>query len=156
MNRDSQIETLQLQVEISDPEDIQTVQLFTQAGEDTNPPDGSTVMVEEVGEAWKTGVAVNDGIAPTVEPGEKKLYSSADGEIKAYILFVKDGVLELNGNDDFAVRFNALEQAFNEFRSDFNGHTHGGVDTGGGNTQVPNNPSNADISPAKVDSIKVP
>lgn len=148
-NRDGKTNTLQLQVEITDTDDVQTVQLFTESGNDTNPPDGSTVIIVQVGDAWKIGLGVNDGIDPEVDPGEKKLYSSLDGIIKAFIYFMQDGTLQLNGDNDFAVRFNALEAAFNQFKSDYNSHAHGG-------SGPPNSSTNADISSAKVDSVKLP
>jgi len=81
-----------------------------------------------------------------------------------------DTVWEINGNADFAVRFGALETAYNQLKSDFdtfvttyNSHIHITTATVGP-TAVPGvisptvstgSPSTGDISGAKVDNIKV-
>lgn len=46
------------------------------------------------------------------EPGESRMYSiDASGVVKAFIYARKNGVLELNGNEYFGVRFNPLNNA---------------------------------------------
>ena len=67
--------------------------------------------------------------------------------------------------EDFAVRFTALESAFNKLRGDlntfigiYNDHTHV-APSGGGTTDGPSAPgvdSAADVSGAKIEEIKVP
>lgn len=43
------------------------------------------------------------------ESGETRLFSLNDsGILKAYLHLKKDGIIEINGNDDFAVKFNSL------------------------------------------------
>lgn len=59
----------------------------------------------------------------------------------------------LNSGSDFAVQFSALQTAFDELKDAYNGHDH--VETGG-TTNPPLQQSAADISLAKIDSIKVP
>ena len=169
-----------LQVEITDPEDIQTVELISQDGEDTNPPDGSKVVIISVGKAWKIAVAINDGIEPDANqvPGEKKIYSSDGGVIKAFIQLLKTGamiisgtllqilgstkieltapIIEINGSADFAVSFNDLQTAFNALKAEFDAHIHSGVLAGPATTGVPTIPSAADITPAKVTTVKLP
>lgn len=164
-NQDGDNNVLLLQVQMTDPIDVQTVQLITQAGEDYNPPDGSKVIVIPIRKNWKIGIAVDDLIEPSMDEGERKLYSSENGAIKAFINLLVDGVMELNGNADFAVRFNKLEEGFNQFRDDFNTfrqtiyalHTH--PDPVSGNTGTPSLTganTNASIADAKIDEIKVP
>ncbi len=155
-NRDGKTNKLMLQVEITDPDDIQTVELMTQAGEDTNPPNDSKVLILSVGDAYKIGVAVDDGIVPSMEQCEKKLYISDVGTIKAFINLLSDGNIELNGNGESAVRFAALEFAFNNLLSDFNNHVHPGVTAGGTSTLITATPSFADISPAEVTKVRLP
>ncbi len=167
-NRDGQKTVLNLQVEITSPEDIQTVELMQPAGEDTNPPDGSKVIILSAGSAWKIAVAVDDGIEPEMQPGEKKVYSVSEGAIQAFINFLVSGNIEINGNADFAVRYTKLETAFNTLKSEFdtlvqtfNTHTHvyNPGPGSGAPTAVPaalGQPSQADISPAKVDTVKLP
>lgn len=85
-NRDSDGSKRMIQVEVSDPEDIQDAQQVTQAGEDSSPPDGSLVAIIDVSSAFRLVVAADDGITPTVNPGEKEIYSSAAGEKLATLL----------------------------------------------------------------------
>ncbi len=87
--------------------------------------------------------------------GGEKLYSISSGSIQAFINIKNDGIIEINGNSDFAVRFNALQTAFDQLKSDFNAHTHASV-TSLGTPTVPIPQSTADITPAKVDEVKLP
>ena len=160
-NKDSEARVLLLQVEISDPDDVQTVELFRHAGVDYTPPDGSNVLLLELGRAWKAAFATDDGIEPRTEKGEYLVYSSEDGTVKAYAWFKKSGDLELNGDDDNAVRYSKLEQAFNQLKADFEAHIHDTTATIGqgptaGVISPPTAKSTADITQAKIDSIKVP
>ena len=154
-NRDGTKDVLKLQVQISDPDDIQTVEYMSSAGDDTIPPIGSIVTILSAGPAWKIAIASNDNIAPSMSEGERKIYSSSGGVIKAFINFLNTGILELNGNSDFAVRFNALETGFNTLRGDHNTflvHVHGASGTP---PVPPAVPSTASISAAKVDEVKI-
>jgi hypothetical protein len=217
-NRDGANNVLLLQVEVSDPDDVQTIEFYQAASQDLNPATDSLVAFLDAGKAWKIALGADDGIVPEKLPGEHKIYSSESGVIKAFIEFLVTGMarmsglnteilateftklssatldllasglaqlkaaainiiatgeviingaeviindnarigsssMELGGNVDNAVRFSALETAFNQLKSDFDGHTHGGVDTGGGTTS-PAITSSADITGAKIDNIK--
>lgn len=110
-NRDGTNDVLLLQVEMSDPDDIQTVEYYSGAGDDTIPPKGSLVTILSVGPAWKIAIASNDNIAPSMAEGERKIYSSDSGVIKAFINWLAGGNLELNGNGNSAVTFSALNTA---------------------------------------------
>jgi phage gp45-like len=107
-NKDGDTDVLLLQVEISEDDDLQTVELVRQAGEDYNPPEGSTVVILPVTQSDKVGVATDDGIAPEVSPGERELYSSVAGAKMATIKLALDGGVELNGNTDFAVKYSGF------------------------------------------------
>ena len=165
-NRDGVNVRLMLQVQVTDSDDIQTVEYMAFPGEDSNPPDGSKVLIADVGLAYKIAIAADDNVEPSMLEGEKKLYSIDAGAISAFINLLQGGIIELNGNSDFAVRFNALKTAFDELRADFNSfitifntHLHGGVTAGGANTAIPTalgTSSAADMSGAKIDEIKVP
>lgn len=85
-NRDSDGSKRMIQVEVSDPEDIQDAQQVTQAGEDSSPPDGSLVAIIDVSSAFRLVIGADDGITPTVKPGEKEIYSSAAGAKLATLL----------------------------------------------------------------------
>lgn len=95
-NRDSDSPGLVLNVELTDPTDVQSCELFTQAGDDTNPPDGSMCLVVTVSDALKIVVAVVDGLTPEAEKGEREFYSQKDGEKKARIKLTLDGTVVHN------------------------------------------------------------
>jgi len=157
-NRDGDKPVRMLQVEITDPDDLQQVELFRQSGEDYNPPSGSRVIVLNLGRAFRVGVAVDDRIEPSMGEGERKVYSIDSGSVSAFINLLSGGDLELNGNADFAARFNELKAGFDELRSDYNLHTHKYLPGPGVavETVVPSVASTASIDAAKIDEIKVP
>lgn len=157
--------------ELSEPDDQETVELVSPSGDDSPPREGTTVYVINISDTWRVAIAVDDGVEPSVEPGEKKLYSYDDaGAVNAYIHLKNDGSVEVNGNGDFAVRFNQLQIAFDQLKADFdqamtylNTHAH---DETGVQTSFPMypsppfpapgiQPSTADITPAKVDEVEL-
>lgn len=146
-NRDGSNDRLMLQVEITDSDDIQTVELRNTSGEDNNPVNGLQVLILDVGSAFKLAIATDDGITPSMLPGEKKIYSIDAGTISAFINFFLGGIIEINGNADFAVRFNALNTALQTMLTSLNADI---VSAGGsGNTTL-------DLSAAKVNDVKLP
>ena len=157
-NRDGSKKVILLQVEISDPDDVQTVELVDAAGEMSNPPTGSDVVMVSVGSAYKIAVAVGDGIENDLDVGDKQIHATASGAVVSYVKCVNDGQIELNGTGDFGVRFLALEIAFNQLKADHNGHSHAYIPGSGSptSTAAPAAPSTADISPAKIDTVEVP
>lgn len=157
-NRDGSGDRLLLQVEMSNADDVQTVEMLNAPGENSNPPDDSQVLIVDLGRAFKVALAADDGITPDMAEGEKKLYSISSGAIAAFIKLLASGVLELNGNADFAVRYNALETAFNQLKADYDAHTHLYTPGAGTPTQTAAVAvgSTADITGAKVDEVKLP
>jgi hypothetical protein len=152
-NKDGQQNVRILQVQMTDGDDIRTVEMYCQAGEDTAPVVGDKVIIRRLGSGSNLVCeSTKDLIEPDVEAGEKKLYSYVGTTIKAFIKWVKDGILELNGNADFAVRYTALETAFNQLKSDFDTHTQ----TVSGGVAQPPTASTADITPSKVETVKLP
>ena len=149
-NRNGDHDVILLQVEISGPDDVQTVELMTHAGDESSPPDGAQVVLLGAGSAWLIAIAADDLITPGIAEGERRVYSQDAGARKATIYWRTDGQLELNGTGDHAVRFAALETAFNQLKADFN--AHGGHFSG----EIPPVASTADISGAKVNTIEVP
>lgn len=76
-NRDSIDPTLMLQVEMSEEEDLRSVEQFTQPGVDCNPVENSLVIVvNSAGGAWPVAVAVRDGTIPEMDEGDYQIYSS--------------------------------------------------------------------------------
>ena len=160
-NQDGDKDVVLLQVRITDKDDIQMVELMNNPGDDSVPAIGSRVAILQIGSAWKIGVAVSDYITPITQDGEKRIYSQDSGVVKAFITLLKSGIIEINGNTDFAVRFSVLETGFNQLKADFNAfltHLHAGVTTGGGISGPPAPPvvpSTASIAGAKIDEVKV-
>ena len=162
-NRDSGNDRLLLQVKITDADDIHTVEYMSPPGEDSNPPDGAKVLIIDVGRAYKVAIAADDNVSPSMSEGEKKLYSISDGAIAAFISFLSSGIIEINGNSDFAVRYNELETGFNELKTDFNNfvttyntHSHATAPTGPVSPpSASGSSSTADISAAKVEEVKL-
>ena len=149
-NRNGAGDVILLQVEISGPDDVQTVELMTHAGDEASPVDGAQVILVQIGPAWVVALAADDLIPPGINVGERRVYSQDGGARKATIYWRADGQLELNGTGDHAVRFAALETAFNQLKSDFN--SHAGHFPG----EIIPTTSTADISGAKIDTIEVP
>lgn len=162
-NRDAEKKTIILQVELSDFDDVQSVELINAAGQDYNPPNGSQVIVLDLGNAWKVAIASDDGVESEADPGDHEIYSTdAAGETKiAFVKCTRNGALpitKINGDADFAVRFNELKTAFDQLLADHDAHTHNVPITGPAGTTASTPPlvgSTADIDPAKVDDLKL-
>lgn len=171
-NQDAENDTRNIQAQFIEADDVQEVEQMQLAGFESNPPVGTKHLTVNLGGGWKQSFAENDGVAPdaTLEPGESKVYSSDGGTVKAFIILRKDGTIELNGTGDFAVRFNELQTGFDKLKDDvnsqistFDAHIHDTTATVGTGppgvispTTTTGTPSTADISAAKIDTIKVP
>jgi hypothetical protein len=108
-NKDGTKKVLLMQVEITDPDDIQSVELMNHTGEESNPVVNSRSVILKIGDAWKIAVATDDLIEPITDPGEKRLYSTDengsavvaqihlknDGEI-----FISNGVVTITAKPD--------------------------------------------------------
>ena len=159
-NRDGSIAVRLLQVQISNESDIQTVQYMGTAGEDSAPINGDKVQIFRIGSAFQFAVAVEDqNNVASVAEGGKRLFSRdpSTGAVKAFIDWLTNGILHLNGNAYSAVRFQELETAFNQLQSDFDSHTHLYTPGVGTPTQTAITvASTADITPAESDTVKLP
>lgn len=94
-------------------------------GLEINPAEGENLVIQRMRGSSSFMVTVggtNQNIAPSTAKGERRLYSvSEDGsEIKAIAKFKNDGTLELNGATDSAVKYAALETAYNELQTQYN------------------------------------
>ena len=107
------------------------------------------------------------GVEPPDNEGALKLYATdADGNEKGSHLLDNDGTHVINNGEDWAVRYTALETAFNELKGKhnklqaaFDAHTHPGVESGSsstGMTTPSGAESEADITPAKVEEVRLP
>ena len=104
VNRDSDGNVLLLTVEITEGDDLQEIELFRHAGVDYNPPVGSIVVIQILSEAFKVGVAVDDGIEPEADEGEYEIYSSEGGSKKARVKCDADGNAVLNAGSRLVAR----------------------------------------------------
>lgn len=179
-NKGSEKKKLILQLEISDPEDIQSIQLLSSSGEISNPPNGSKVISLPIGtNGYKVGIAVDDNIEPEqLEPGDKIIYSSKDGVIKGRIYLknngdilvtndngsyklLEDGTFEVNGNDKSFVTFDELDTALDNFKTSIETSIKGSVDAGviahthiSNGSGVPTNPGVGSI-PGATPSVNI-
>jgi hypothetical protein len=104
VNKDGDTQSLLLQVEMTEEDDIQTVELFRHAGVDYNPPNDSTPVIIPVTESLQIAVAVDDGITPTTDPGEYEIYSSDGTTKQATIKLDVPGTVKINGGGRQAAR----------------------------------------------------
>jgi len=168
-NRDGTTSRLMLQVEMSSPDDIQTVEYVPIPGQDENPINGTKVFVFTIGSSYKIAIGADDGIVPAMNTGEKRIYSLDDaGAIQAFIKLLKtgeidiegssafikllaSGIIEVNGNSDFAVRFDALNTILQGLVAAINTALAGKLDGSGTPGTI-----TLDLSGAKVDEVKLP
>ena len=137
---DGESKVMVLTVELANPDDPQTVELLQQSGLRGRPNEDDNVIVIPMSETWKLAIGVDDGIEPSLEPGEAEMYSAAEGSKLAHLKCNASGELELNGNEDFAIQFAAMKTAFDQLVSDlnalistYNTHVHPSACTAGGN-----------------------
>ena len=108
-----------------------------------------------------------------LDEGEVCTYSQEKkGGVSATIKHRNDGTLELNGNEDYAVKYNELKTAFNELQTQFNtlvslynAHTHpvpfaqaisAVVIPPSSPTTTLGSPSTGDITASKAPTVKLP
>lgn len=164
-NRNGTKTILLLQVEISGPDDIQSVEYMSHAGDDHIPPEGTIVTILQAGRSWKIAIASSDdnNFTTGLSDGERKIFAPGG----AFIIWRDDGTLEVNGDADTAVAFADLVTALNNFKTSIDtaiagaitGHTHPGVETGTSATGPGAGAAPAvvvDISAAEVPSVKLP
>jgi hypothetical protein len=143
----------------SSPGQMRSTTQFNPAGQDVEPLPGDLALVIPVkGKKRKPVVVgfIDPKVTNFVNRGENRIYSrDLNGNRKANVYCKRDGTLQFNEGQDFAVRFSALATAFNQLKQDHDSHVHGGVTSGPASTST-TIPSTADISPAKVENVKVP
>lgn len=100
--------------------------------------------------------------------GEKRIFSvKTDGTVATYVYCKKDGILELGGNANFAVKYNELKTELDKLKTStnnlinaFNTHVHATAAVGlpSPPTTVPNvipaTSNSSDFSSVKNDKIK--
>lgn len=149
INRDATEARRLMQVQITDDNDVQTAELMNPAGIDTNPVNGCLLTIVAGGRAWKIAIAANDGVTPSVDTGEIRIYCQVGGAIVSNVYCNKDGEVVMNDGTDYAVAFDDLKTAFDAFVADYNSHTNGGFAKDGV-------PYVSTIALAKVPTVRVP
>ena len=157
----------------------ETAQVYASDGLISNPASGTIGLRIHKGSLDIVVGTMNYQIPIPENPGEKLLYSTdAEGVVKCKIFMDAEGNFIFNDGEDFAVRYSELETAFNQLKSDFdtlvsnynttvttfNAHVHVVTtpDTINGTASPTLTPgangstSTADITPAKIEEIKVP
>lgn len=144
-------------------DDVREAAQYTPSGIDSSPIKGMKAIYAQTSRSTEPVIIgyINES---TVEEGEIQIFSlNSDGEQQSYVKCVKDGNVELNGNEDFAIAYNDMKDAFDElkedlntFIDDYNLHTHVAPSGTTGTPSITGTPSSADMNAAKVDTIKLP
>jgi len=154
-NRDGVRDVLLLQVELTDKNDVQTVELMQGAGDQYNPENGSKVLVVSDGPAYKIAIAVDDMTAIALEVGERAIRSVLGGAVKSSVLCKNDGNVVINEGADFAVQFTALKTIIDGLVTALDAHVHTSA-TAGSPSSAPTIPFSVDMTPAKIDKVRLP
>ncbi len=169
-NRDGNATRIILQVNMME-DDVRTVEMVGQAGEDTNPANGCRVVVIDITPSHKLAIAVTDDLAPECDPGEKEIYSTdnpvsakkartlwnsdgdiihdADGGAKLEIL--NSGDVVHNSGTESAVSYTALNNALQLLVTAINAAFATKADAAGANPGI-----TLDISLAESGTVKIP
>jgi hypothetical protein len=148
-NRDGDVDRILLQVEVIPDEDVRTVELFTQAGDDTNPGNGCRVNIVPISNSYHVGIGVSDDLVSECDAGEKEFYST-DSPVtvkKARLKLDKNSNVILNSGTNHATQQEALQIAVNTFLISLNSQLTG-VGAPGGLT--------LNLSSAKVTTVRLP
>ncbi len=145
-----------------------TADVYGFHGFQSRPAKGVRCLRLSIGKLNFVFSAFSSTVEPPANPGEVKVYSTdADGVEQASILLDATGNVIVNAGTNHATQYEALLTAFNQLKADFDGfvttkfnlHTHPGVSTGSGSTAVTplvGAASTADMTPAKVEEVKIP
>lgn len=97
-------------------------------------------------------------IIKQLNTGDIELKTFDGTEEKSFIKLSKDGIVKVNGDADFAVRFTELETEFNKLRDAWDDFANAYVAGGPGTQGLPAiaSASGADISGAKVEEVTLP
>lgn len=162
-NRDGEKNVLLLQVEISDPDDIQTVEYLQAAGVDYRPRPNTTVLVIGLGSAWQVAIAADDGIEPSAAAGEYEIYASTSGGAKGGKLkCYPGGTVEAGAGVDWVAmagkvltELQAIKSHLDALKTAIDTHTHTVAITGPAGTTPttpPLAPGPTPVAPNPVES----
>lgn len=152
-------------------QDVRTAIESSPYGFESNPIEGMIALYAKSEVDGKEAIVGYFNVERIAQVGESRIYSTdKNGTLKMWLHLKNNGTAEFGGNTKHMVRYEELETAFNQLRSDFNSlvskynsHTHAyvapllpaPVQPGAtGPVPVPQSPSAADVSGAKITQIK--
>jgi hypothetical protein len=146
--------------------DVQTAIESAPYGIDSNPIKDMIAVYAETGEKGKPVIIGYLNKNQKAEVGELRLYATdASGSEKFYIWLKKDGIVEVGGDTNFAVKYTELKQELDKLKQDhntlvniFNTHIHTVAANPSGLVATPTSTTamqnQSDFSKAKNDKIK--
>jgi hypothetical protein len=145
--------------------DVQTAFDISSFGIDGNPTKDLIAVYADTNENGKPVIIGYINKNKKAGIGELRFFSTDEnGEEKFYVWLKNNGVIEIGGNTNYAVKFNELKVEFNKLKASHNDllteyktHTHTGVTVGSGvtgTTVSTQSPNDSDIENAKQDKIK--
>jgi len=131
-------------------------------GDDFKVPEGYNALFIETSNSSEPVCIgyINKVVFDDLNVGEKQIFSTNEegSEVAAYIKFLNDGVININGDADFIAGFNDLKSGFDTLKDDFNSfltHMHPTAATGAPSPPSPPAiPSTASIDGSKKDNLK--
>lgn len=151
-NRDGDVDRVLLQVQTME-DDVRTLELFTQHGEDVVPAKGCRVIIFDITEAYQGVIAASDDLTPEVDPGEKEIYSTDDpvSAKQARTKWDAAGNVIHNQGTESVVTYAALDLALQGLILAINGALATKADAAGAAGAL-----TLDISGAESPTVKVP
>jgi phage gp45-like len=148
-NRDGLKNVLMLQCEISGPDDVQSIQYMSAAGDNQIPPIGSLVYILSAGRSWKIAISSleDNDFDSSLSEGERQIKMPSG----SYVRLNNDGTIELNGNSNNAVTYAALNAGLQAMLTAINANLALKLDGAG----APGT-STLDISGAEENTVKLP
>jgi len=152
VNKTGDKQRVMLQIEIT-PEDIRTIELMSQPGEDMNPANNCRVFIIELAPSYQLALAGSDDLTPSVQPGEKEIYST-DSPVtmkKARLHFKNNSVSVFNQGVKNSVNWDDLNTQLQLLVTAINAALATKLDGGGAAGALSLN-----ITTAKCDKVLLP
>jgi len=101
--------------------DVQETPTVSPYGIDSNPVADMVGLYAETGEKGKNVLIGYINKSAIAQPGENRLFSTdTNGVVKAVIYLRNNGDLELNGDEDYMVRYSELKAGFDDLKAELN------------------------------------
>lgn len=138
--------------------DVQTPVQAGPYGTDSNPIEGMVAVYAETREKGKNVIVGYLNRNQAAAPGEYRVFSTDEnGAVKTFIWLKADGIMQLAGNADNAVRFAPMNTGLQNFKDAIQAELTKiatGI-SGAGGSYTPGT-LDVDVSGAKIDKIKTP